>query len=277
MNGAALNKFWQQRALEVLSLTVAFLFIAPLIWLLLGAFKAPDQLFSGPLIPTIWEWENFVQAWNSAPLGRFLFNTFLVASLTTLLVVLTSSLAAFAFARMEFPLKPTIFLLTLATLMIPADVLLIPNFLTIRSFGWYNTYWALIAPFAASAFGIFLLRNAFMQTPKELDDSAKMDGASPLTFLFRILIPVNLPAISALSVLAFLASWNALVWPFIATNRDEYRTIQVGLAMFNNIEGATDIPVVLAATFISIAPMLLVYFLAQKWFIESAASSGLKG
>jgi multiple sugar transport system permease protein len=275
--GSAMSKFWRQRVLEALSLLVGLLFIAPLIWLLLGAFKAPDQLFFGPLIPNSWEWENFVEAWNSAPLGRFLLNTLLIAGFTTLLVVLTSSLAAFAFARMDFPYKPALFLLALATLMIPADVLLIPNFLTIRNFGWYNTYWALIIPFAASAFGIFLLRNAFMQTPKELDDSAKLDGATPLTFLFRILMPVNSPAISALSVLTFLASWNALVWPFIATNRDEYRTIQVGLAMFNNIEGATDIPVVLAATFISVAPMLLVYLLAQKWFIESAASSGLKG
>jgi multiple sugar transport system permease protein len=272
-----MSRFWKQRGLEALSLLVGLLFIAPLIWLFLGAFKAPDQLFFGPLIPNSWEWENFVEAWNSAPLGRFLLNTLLIAGFTTLLVVLTSSLAAFAFARMDFPYKPALFLLALATLMIPADVLLIPNFLTIRSFGWYNTYWALIIPFAASAFGIFLLRNAFMQTPRELDDSAKMDGATPLTFLFRILMPVNAPAISALSVLTFLASWNALVWPFIATNRDEYRTIQVGLAMFNNIEGATDIPVVLAATFISVAPMLLVYLLAQKWFIESAASSGLKG
>lgn len=272
-----MSRFWRQRGLEALSLLVGILFIAPLIWLLLGAFKAPDQLYFGPLIPATWEWQNFVEAWNSAPFGRFLLNTFLVAGLTTLLVVLTSSLAAFAFARLEFPLKPVLFMVALATLMIPGDVLLIPNFLTIRNFGWYNNYLALIVPFAATAFGIFLLRNAFMQTPKELDDSAKLDGATPLTFLFRILIPVNTPAISALSVLTFLANWNALVWPFIATNRDEIRTIQVGLTMFNNLEGNTDIPVVLAATFIVIAPMLLVYFLAQKWFIESAASSGLKG
>ncbi|GEM88533.1 carbohydrate ABC transporter permease [Meiothermus granaticius] len=274
---AKTRHLWGQRGLEALSLLIALLFLAPLLWLFLGAFKAPDGLFGGPLIPPRWEWENFLEAWHSAPFGRFLINSLIVSSLTTLLVGLSSALAAFALARMEFPLKPLAFLLALGTLMIPGDALLIPNFLTIRNFGWINSYWALIVPFAASGFGIFLLRNAFLQTPRELDDSARLDGATPLTFLFRILLPVNAPALSALSVLTFLSSWNALVWPFVATNRNEWRTAQVGLASFNNIEGNTDIPVVLAATFIVTVPVLLVYFLAQKWFIESAASSGLKG
>jgi multiple sugar transport system permease protein len=271
------RRWWGQLSLEGLSLGVSFLFLAPLLWLFLGAFKAPDELFGGPLLPQEWKWENFVEAWRSAPFGRFLLNSLVVSSLTTLSVGLTSALAAFALARMEFPFKPLAFLLALGTLMIPGDALLIPNFLTIRNFGWINTYWALIVPFAASGFGIFLLRNAFLQTPRELDDSARLDGATPLTFLFRILLPVNAPALSALSVLTFLSSWNALVWPFVATNRNEWRTAQVGLASFNNIEGNTNIPVVLAATFIVTVPVLLVYFLAQKWFIESAASSGLKG
>ncbi|MER3556213.1 MAG: ABC transporter permease [Meiothermus sp.] len=271
------RRWWGQLSLEGLSLLMALLFLAPLLWLFLGAFKAPDGLFGGPLLPQEWKWENFVEAWRSAPFGRFLLNSLVVSSLTTLSVGLTSALAAFALARMEFPFKPLAFVLALGTLMIPGDALLIPNFLTIRNFGWINSYWALIVPFAASGFGIFLLRNAFLQTPRELDDSARLDGATPLTFLFRILLPVNAPALSALSVLTFLSSWNALVWPFVATNRNEWRTAQVGLASFNNIEGNTNIPVVLAATFIVTVPVLLVYFLAQKWFIESAASSGLKG
>ncbi len=272
-----MNPRLHKLVLETSSLLVGLLFLAPLIWLFLGAFKAPDALFGGPLLPRNWEWHNFIEAWNSAPFGRFLFNSLLVSSLTTLLVVLTSALAAFAFARLEFPFKSFVFFLVLGTLMIPGDVLLIPNFLTIRVFGWINSYWALIVPFAATAFGIFLLRQAFLQTPKELDDSARLDGARPLQYLFYILMPVNSPALSALAVLTFLSNWNALVWPFIATSRDEWRTVQVGLTQFNNLEGNTDIPVVLAATFIVIAPVLLVYALAQRWFIESAASSGLKG
>ncbi|MFZ5993361.1 MAG: carbohydrate ABC transporter permease [Deinococcota bacterium] len=265
------------RLADGLTFGVALLFLAPLVWLALGAFKTQSTLFTGPLIPESWNWENFVRAWESAPFGRYLLNSLLVSSVTTLLVVLTSAMAAFAFSRLRFPGQHALFLLALGTLMIPGDVLLIPNFLTIRNFGWVNSYWALIVPFAASAFGIFLLRQAFLKTPQELEDAARIDGATPSQFLFRVLIPVNAPSISALSVLTFLSSWNALVWPFIATSRDEYRTVQVGLAQFNNLEGATNIPEILAATLIVIAPVLLVYALAQKWFIESAANSGLKG
>lgn len=265
------------RLADGLTFGVALLFLAPLVWLALGAFKTQSTLFTGPLIPESWNWENFVRAWESAPFGRYLLNSLLVSSVTTLLVVLTSAMAAFAFSRLRFPGQHALFLLALGTLMIPGDVLLIPNFLTIRNFGWVNSYWALIVPFAASAFGIFLLRQAFLKTPQELEDAARIDGATPSQFFFRVLIPVNAPSISALSVLTFLSSWNALVWPFIATSRDEYRTVQVGLAQFNNLEGATNIPEILAATLIVIAPVLLVYALAQKWFIESAANSGLKG
>uniref|UniRef100_UPI00286E0ECE carbohydrate ABC transporter permease n=1 Tax=Deinococcus sp. TaxID=47478 RepID=UPI00286E0ECE len=184
--------------------------------------------------------------------------------------------AAFAFSRMQFPGKPLLFLFALGTLMIPGDVLLIPNFITIRQFGWVKSYQALIVPFVASGFGIFLLRQAFLRTPVEFEEAAKLDGASASQFLFRILMPANAPALSALAVLTFLAAWNALVWPLVATNRDEFRTVQVGLASFSNLEGS-NIPVVMAATAIVVAPVLIVYAFAQKWFIESAAASGLKG
>ncbi len=265
-----------QIAQEVLGITVALLFLLPLIWMLLGAFKAQREVFTGPLIPENWVFSNFWEAWNAAPFGRYFLNSMLVATITTVSVVLTSSLAAFAFARLEFPGKKWLFLVALGTLMIPGDVLLIPNFITIRQFGWQNSYQALIVPFAASAFGVFLLRQAFLRTPIELEEAAKIDGTTPLQYLFRILMPVNAPSLSALSVLTFLGAWNALVWPYIAINKDEFRTIQVGLAGFSNLEGS-NVPVVLAATTLVIAPVLVVYVLAQKWFIDSAASSGLKG
>ncbi|BDP43740.1 hypothetical protein DAETH_37090 (plasmid) [Deinococcus aetherius] len=248
----------------------------PLAWMLLAAFKGQKEVFTGPLIPETWVWQNFVEAWNGAPFGRYLFNSVLVSVVTTVSVVLTSALAAYAFARMQFPGRQPLFLFALGTLMIPGDVLLIPNFITVREFGWVNSYPALIVPFAASAFGVFLLRQAFLRTPVELEEAARLDGATPLQFLFRILLPVNAPALSALGVLTFLASWNALVWPLVATSRDEFRTVQVGLASFSNLEGS-NLPVVMAATVIVVAPVLIVYALAQKWFIESAAATGLKG
>lgn len=261
---------------EGLSLLVALVFLMPLVWMLLAAFKGQKAVFVGPLIPETWVWQNFVQAWHSAPFGTYLLNSLLVSGVTTFAVVLSSALAAYAFARLNFAFKSVLFLFVLGTLMIPGDVLLIPNFITVREFGWVNSHQALIVPFAASAFGVFLLRQAFLRTPVELEEAARLDGASPLQYLFRILMPVNSPALSALSVLTFLASWNALVWPLVATNRDEFRTVQVGLASFSNLEGS-NVPVVMAATVIVVAPVMIVYALAQKWFIESAAASGLKG
>lgn len=261
---------------EGLSLGVALVFLLPLVWLLLAAFKGQKVIYTGPLIPETWVWQNFVDAWNSAPFGRYLLNSLLISGVTTMSVLLSSALAAFAFARLPFPGKPLLFLFALGTLMIPGDALLIPNFITIREFGWVNSYPALIVPFAASAFGVFLLRQAFLRTPAELEEAARLDGATALQFLFYILLPVNASALSALGVLTFLSSWNALVWPLVATNRDEFRTVQVGLASFSSLEGS-NLPLVMAATVIVIAPVLIVYALAQKWFIESAAASGLKG
>jgi multiple sugar transport system permease protein len=261
---------------EGLSLGVALVFLMPLVWMVLAAFKGRAAVYTGPLIPETWVWQNFVDAWNSAPFGRYLLNSLLISGVTTLSVLLSSALAAFAFARLHFPGQPLLFLFALGTLMIPGDALLIPNFITIREFGWVNSYLALIVPFTASAFGVFLLRQAFLRTPAELEEAARLDGATGLQFLFRILLPVNAPALSALGVLTFLASWNALVWPLVATNRDEYRTVQVGLASFSSLEGS-NLPLVMAATVIVVAPVLIVYAFAQKWFIESAAASGLKG
>ena len=259
-----------------LSLVVAAVFVLPLLFMLLGAFKEQREVFLGSFIPQQWVWQNFVEAWNGAPFGRYFFNSLLVSVVVTVSVVLTSSLAAFAFARMQFFGKGALFLIALGPLMIPGDVLLIPNFITIRQFGWQNSYSALIVPFIASAFGIFLLRQAYLRTPQELEDASRIDGATPLQFLFRILMPVNSSALSALAVLTFLGIWNALVWPYIAISKDEFRTVQVGLASFTNLEGG-NVPVVLAATTLVILPVLVVYIFAQKWFIESAASSGLKG
>lgn len=270
------NRFRLEILQTALSFLVALVFLIPLIFMLLGAFKEQREIFVGPLIPEKWIFGNFAEAWNAAPFAQYFFNSLIVSVIVTISVVLTSSLAAFAFARMEFFAKAALFLLVLGTLMIPGDVLLIPNFITIRQFGWANSYPALIVPFLASAFGIFLLRQAFLRTPQELEDASRIDGASPLQFLFRILMPVNSSALSALSVLTFLGIWNALVWPYIAISKDEYRTVQVGLASFTNLEGS-NVPVVLAATTLVIFPVMVVYVLAQKWFIESAASSGLKG
>ena len=272
MKRSPLARFGQ----EALSLFIAALFLMPLIWMLLAAFKPQQEVFAGAFWPSTWRWQNLLDAWNTAPFGRYLLNSLLISLTTTAAVVLSSALAAYAFARMAFPFKALLFALCLGTLMIPGDVLLIPNFITVRQFGWLNSYPALIVPFAASAFGVFLLRQAFRQTPLELEEAARLDGATPAQYLWRVLLPINAPVLSALGILTFLASWNALVWPLVVTSRDEYRTVQVGLASFSSLEGS-NLPLVMAATVIVVAPVLIAYALAQKWFIESAAASGLKG
>jgi multiple sugar transport system permease protein len=261
---------------NILGVAVALLFLFPLAWLLLTSFKNPEDIFTQPFIPTNLRPGNYVEAWNGAPFGRYMLNSVFVSSSITVLVLLTSCLAGFALALRDFPGKRIIFAFILGTLMIPFDVLLVPNYVTAHRLGLLNTYAALIVPFAASGFGIFLMRQAFKQTPVELEEAARIDGASPLRVLFSIFIPVNLAPISALAVLTFLGAWNALVWPLIVTTRNEaIRPVQVGLTAFLSQEGS-NIPLMLAATTIVIAPVLILYAFSQKWFIKSAASSGLK-
>ncbi len=260
---------------EALGLVVALLFLAPLAWMFLTAFKPASEVFT-TVWPRTWEFGNFLAAWRAAPFGRYLFNSLFISSAVTALVLVTSCLAAFAFTFYRFPGRALLFALSLGTLMIPFDVLLVPNYLTVRALGLIDTYGALILPFAASGFGIFVLRQAFMQTPRELEDAARIDGAGPATFLVRILVPMNLAPISAVGVLTFLGAWNALVWPLIVTNSDALRPVQVGLAQFLGAEG-NEVPLVMAATAIAVTPVLVAYAFAQRWFIKSAASSGLKG
>lgn len=271
------GRLWQPLALNTLGLIVALLFLIPLGWMLLTSLKDNQVIFREPLLPSIWRFDNYRAAWNAAPFGRYLLNSLFISSSITLLVMLTSCLAGFALARRPFPGRKLIFMLILGTLMIPFDVLLVPNYLTVHRLGLLNTYGALIIPFAASGFGIFLMRQAFKQTPVELEEAATIDGASPLRVLFSIFIPVNLAPLSALAVLTFLGAWNALVWPLIVTTRNtSIRPVQVGLSAFLSEEGS-NIPLMMAATAIAVAPVLIAYLLAQKWFIKSAASSGLKG
>lgn len=271
-----LRRSFAELGRDLFGLAVAAVFLFPLSWMLLTAFKEGRRVYSGPFWPERWHPENFVLAWNAAPFGRYLLNSLFTSSAITLLIVVTSCLAAFAFARLRFPGRGLLFALSIGTLMIPFDVLLVPNYLTVRALGLLDTYAALILPFAASGFGIFVLRQAFLQSPQELEDAARLDGASPMVYLWRILVPTNLAPISAVAVLTFLAAWNAYVWPLIVTSRDAIRPVQVGLTAFRSAEGS-NVALIMAATVITVAPVLLVYALAQRWFIKSAASSGLKG
>ena len=219
--------------------------------------------------------QNYVDAWHAAPFARYYFNTVFVATVTTLLNIIVGVMAAFAFSKLRFWGRDFLFMLFLATMMIPGEVLLVPNFITIVKFGWFNTYYALIIPWVASAFVIFLMRQNFMTIPDELFDAAKIDGASKWRFLWTILVPLSRPVIITGALLNFVGSWNAFLWVLIVTNTPSMRTLPVGLQNFSSNAGTMYNQLMAASTF-SMLPIVILFLFAQKYFIRGIARSGLK-
>ncbi len=219
--------------------------------------------------------QNYVDAWNAAPFARYYFNTVFVATVTTILNIIVGVMAAFAFSKLHFKGRNFLFMLFLATMMIPGEVLLVPNFITIVKFGWFNTYYALIVPWIASAFVIFLMRQNFMSIPDELFDAAKIDGASKWRFLWTILVPLSRPVIITGALLNFVGSWNAFLWVLIVTNTPSMRTLPVGLQNFSSNAGTMYNQLMAASTF-SMLPIVILFLFAQKYFIQGIARSGLK-
>ncbi len=219
--------------------------------------------------------QNYVDAWNAAPFARYYFNTVFVATVTTILNIIVGVMAAFAFSKLHFKGRNFLFMLFLATMMIPGEVLLVPNFITIVKFGWFNTYYALIVPWIASAFVIFLMRQNFMSVPDELFDAAKIDGASKWRFLWTILVPLSRPVIITGALLNFVGSWNAFLWVLIVTNTPSMRTLPVGLQNFSSNAGTMYNQLMAASTF-SMLPIVILFLFAQKYFIQGIARSGLK-
>ncbi len=254
----------------------AFLALFPFIWMILTSFKSYGEVASGRFFPRELRWQNYVEAWNAAPFGRYFLNSIFIALTTIAGDLLTGILAAYAFARMEFPGRDAIFFIFLATLMVPGELTVLPNFLTIRRLGWYNTYQAQIIPFTASVFHIFLLRQFFMGIPKDYWDAALLDGCSHLRFLFSIVVPLSRAAIVTVALLSFIGSWNAFLWPLIVTSSEKMRPIQVGLRSFVT-EQATQTQLLMAAATMVIVPIIIFYLFTQKQFTQGIATTGLKG
>jgi len=272
-----------KRALLRTSLYVALLAMAtivamPMYWLLVSAFKASDEIFTPTphWLPSELEWRNFALAWQGAAFGRYFVNSILVAAAILLLQLTTSSLAAFALARRRFAGRGIVLLIVIGTLIIPIQVTFLANFITLQRFGWLDSYWALIAPFTASAFGTFLLRQAFLAVPEALEDAARLDGCTGLAFLWHFLLPLSRPTVLAFTLVALVAHWNDYFWPLIVTNRDAIRTLPIGLAMFVTQEVTTDWNLLMAATLFVAAPMLVIFFVFQRYFIRSHMHAGLK-
>ena len=249
----------------------------PFIWMVLTALKTNAEAIRFP--PSLWPqepaWSNFAEAWAAAPFARYFLNSAGVAVMVTLGVVFTALLAGYAFGRMEFPGKRVIFIFYLATMMIPFEVIMIPDFLMINRFGWYDTYLALTIPWMATVFAVFLVTQFFRAMPNEYFEAAQIDGCSHLQFLWRVGRPLALPALATAGLFAFMGSWNALVWPLLVTESEQMRTIEVGLAVFIQEEGSR-FNLLMAASTVAMAPVVGIFFLAQRTFIEGIAT-GLKG
>lgn len=249
--------------------------LLPFLWMLSTSLKHPSEIFVFPpqWFPKQIHWENYLSAWTVLPFNLFYRNSIIVSVVGTAFEVLTSSLAAFAFTRLRFPARDKLFLLYLATLMIPSQVTLIPSFIIVRYLGWYNTFAALIVPTAFSAFSTFLLRQYFRSIPMELDEAARMDGATSWRIWWRISLPLAAPALSAVMIFSFLGKWNAFLWPLMVTKTMDMRTLPVGLSMFQG-QYSTQWHLLMAGAIIALAPALLVYIVGQKWIVRAVNLSG---
>ena len=264
--------------LHLLLILGGLVMIVPFAWMVSTSFKSGEYVLSMPpqWIPSPATLESYKRIFDLYPIGRMLFNSILVAGLTTLGQLITCSMAAYAFARMKFRGHNLIFLLYLATLMVPFQVTITPLFILMRIFDWINTYQGLILPGVFSAFGTFLLRQAFLTIPTEYEEAAYMDGASPLTIFLRIVLPLSKPALATLSVFAFMGSWNAFLWPLFIVREETLMTLPVGLATLQG-RWLTEWNLVMAGTVITVLPMLLLYLVAQKYLVQGYVMSGLKG
>lgn len=263
-------------------LTLASAVVAlPFLWMISTSLK-PDvravYVFPPQWIPSPVTWENYLIAWRAAPFERYLVNSVFVATTVTLLQVLNGCLAAYVFARIAFPGRDLIFLLFLAVLMIPGQVTVVPIYIMMSQLGWLNSYWALIVPFAATAFGTFLLRQSFLSVPAELADAAIIDGANHPQILRHVMLPLSKPMLITFGLLSFNWRWNDYFWVLIMTSSDTMRTLPVGIvAMRAGEDGGSKWHILMAATVIVIFPILTLFVIAQRYFVEGIARTGLKG
>ncbi len=274
------QRFQRWAATAIITLGAA-LMLAPLAWMLSTSLKSEGDVF---LIPIQWFpkrilWNNYPEALTFVPYAQYFMNSVYVTSLAVIGTVLSASLVAFAFARLRGPGKNVLFAILLSTLMLPGEVTLVPVYLLFRSLGWLDTYQPLILPswFGGGAFYIFLLRQFFMSLPLELDDAAKIDGASLFQIYWRIIMPLSGPALATVGIFSFFTNWNSFQAPLIYLNTSEKYTLPVGLRLYLSTLGNTHWNYLMAATLVAIIPPIVLFFFSQRFFIEGAVLTGVKG
>jgi multiple sugar transport system permease protein len=263
-----------------LLLAGSFMALLPFFWMVITSLKSPEDMFTMPpeWIPQPLVFDAYERLFSLIPFARQFFNTLLVTVVIVLGQLLFSSMGAYAFARLRFPWREQLFLLFLATLMVPTVVTLIPTFIIIRELGWINTYMALIAPAAlGSAFATFLLRQFMLTIPEELEEAAKLDGAGHPTIFFRIILPLVRPALAVVAVFSFIYFWNDFLWPLVAINSESMKVLTVGIATLAASHYGTDWGVLMAGSVLTVLPLVVVFFLAQRQIVEGISTTGLKG
>jgi multiple sugar transport system permease protein len=252
--------------------------ILPFVYMLASSLENQIQIgaLTPQFLPNPLVWSNYQQVWNDLPVARYYLNSMIVSSIITVGQLLTASMAAYAFARLRFHGRSVLFSLYLATLIIPSQVTLIPNYLIVRDLHWHNSYVGLIAPFVVSVFSTFLLRQFFLTIPRDLEDAARIDGANHWQIYWRIILPLARPALATVIVLTFLASWNNFLWPLVVVDSPELTTVPLSVTAYQGQFAIAWGPLMAAAT-LSLAPVLLVYVLMQKYVVEGIALTGQGG
>jgi alpha-1,4-digalacturonate transport system permease protein len=262
----------------VTSIVFALIFILPVIYIIFSAFKPSAELFSTnpTFIPRDWTLDNFTIALSKGNFSIYIFNTFLVAISSTIIAVIINTMAGYALSKFRFKGENVIMLLILSTIMLPLEVIMVPIFSVLRFFGLYNSLWALIIPPAATPTGIFLMRQYLLTIPDEVIQSARIDGASEWRIFWSIILPNAKPAIATLAIFSFMWRWNDYVWPLIAINSPKKYTLQLAIANFSG-EFGIDYNSIIAMSALAMIPMLIVFLIFQRQFVQGTVDSGMKG
>lgn len=258
----------------------SFVMLLPFAWMLSSSLMSTQEVIARPLtwIPSTLRFENYMALSDAIPLGRMYLNSIIVTTLTTLGILLTSSLAGYGFAKFQFPGRNFLFLLVLATMMIPFFVVLLPIFYMVSQLGWINTYQGLIVPNIVTGFGIFLMRQYMLSLPDEVLDAARIDGASEFEIYWRIALPLSTPVIGALGILAFVYQWNNFLWPLVVARSSDMWTVPVGLNSLRVYASSAEvINLQMAGAALAIVPVMIVFLLLQRYFVRGIALTGLKG
>ena len=259
---------------------MALIVLFPFYWMIISSLKSLDEYRMS--VPTFWPkvlmLSNYMSAFTTAKLGRLFMNTMYVGLVSTILSLIITVLTAFAFARLEFKGKNTLFAALLATMMIPGELFTITNYSTVTQLGWMNTYTVLIVPFLVSVFYIYLLRQNFLQIPNELYLAAKVDGTSDFKYLWKVMVPLALPTLISITILKMMGAWNSYIWPRLVANDEAHRMITNGLRnAFTETSGDVNYPVQMAAVALVSAPLFLVFVFLRKYIMSGVSRSGIKG